>query len=313
VASSQTLIEPRSIKPNPDNPRLIFHQDELDALEESIRIQGILVPLSVYQKGKTHVLLDGERRWRCAVKLGLPRVPVVIQDEPDRLQNIMMMFAIHNARTDWDPLPTAYKLQELEEEYARRQGRAPNEREIAEIASISRGEVRRLRQLLSLPEEYRDELMDELELPRSQQVLTVDHVLEATKGAAALRSREIIDLDEEDELRRAIVDKFKAGVETNTVEPRQLMRIGRAVDREQVSPRTARKLARRLIEQPEYTIQRAFQSSVEAIDYQHGSHQLATRLEARLEEQLNRSFELDDELRDSLERLRRLIAKVLKQ
>ena len=26
----------------------------------------------------------------------------------------MMMFAIHNARQDWDPLPTALKLEELE-------------------------------------------------------------------------------------------------------------------------------------------------------------------------------------------------------
>lgn len=39
-------------------------------------------------------------------------MPVIVQPKPDKLQNIMMMFAIHNARRDWDPLPTAYTLQE---------------------------------------------------------------------------------------------------------------------------------------------------------------------------------------------------------
>jgi len=312
MASSQTLVSPQEIDPNPDNPRLIFHEDELEALEESIKLQGILVPLSVYEKGRRYVLLDGERRWRCALKLGLPRIPVVVQAEPDRLQNIMMMFAIHNARTDWDPLPTAYKLQELEEEYTQRQGQRPSEKQLAEIASISRGEVRRLRQLLGLPEEYRTELMGQLELPRSQQSLTVDHVLEASKGAAALRTREIIDKGEEEELRRALVDKFRDRIETNTVAPRQLMRIGRAVDREQVSPSSARKVTRRLISEPGYTIERAFESTVEGIDYQHGSQQLASRLESRLLEQIERSFELDDEFRASLERLQQAILNLLK-
>ncbi|MDX6652055.1 MAG: ParB family transcriptional regulator, chromosome partitioning protein [Solirubrobacterales bacterium] len=313
MASSQTLLAPRDIDPNPDNPRLIFHEAELQALEDSIKLQGVLVPLSVFEKGRRHVLLDGERRWRCALKLGLPRIPVVVQAEPDRLQNIMMMFAIHNARKDWDPLPTAYKLQELEHEYAQRQGRKPSEKELAQIASISRGEVRRLRQLLALPDEYHNELMAQLELPRSQQSLTVDHVLEASKGAAALRSREIINRDEEEQLRRALVDKFKDRTETNTVEPRQLMRIGRAVDREQVSAATARKVTRRLITEPRFTIKRAFESTVEGIDYQHGSQQLVSRLLTRLHAQLERSFEVDDEFRNMLEELQHVIAKVLKR
>src|SRR5262249_16320059 len=156
---------------------------------------------TVYQHAKNdYVLLDGERRWRCAIKLGLPRVPVIVQPKPDRLQNIMMMFAIHNSRTDWDPLPTAYKLEELEKELPSRQGRGPNERELAELASLTRGEVRRLKNLLGLPADYRDELMRELELPRAEQVLTVDVVLEATRGAAALRKREVLEPTEEDAL-----------------------------------------------------------------------------------------------------------------
>ena len=116
------LIDPAKISPNPDNPRLIFRIQELDELEQSIDSQGILVPLAVYSEGKRFVLLDGERRWRCARKLGLHNVPAIIQPKPARVQNIMMMFAIHNARRDWLPLPTALKLQDLETELSRAKG-----------------------------------------------------------------------------------------------------------------------------------------------------------------------------------------------
>src|SRR5215218_3019595 len=146
------LIDPRRLTPNPENPRLIFRQEELQLLQDSIQHQGILVPLTVYREGRGFVILDGERRWRCAIKLGLDRVPAIVQPKPAPLQNLMMMFAIHNQRRDWDPLPTAYKLRDLEQTITEEWGRAPTESELAELASITRGEVRRYKQLLGLPD-----------------------------------------------------------------------------------------------------------------------------------------------------------------
>ena len=131
MAEHIRLIDPRRLKRNPENPRLIFRQEDLDSLRDSIAAQGILVPLTLYEAGRTFYLLDGERRWRCALKLGLSTVPAIVQPKPDRLQNLMMMFSIHNARTDWDPLPTAIKLHEIEKEFAVRNGRPPKEAELA--------------------------------------------------------------------------------------------------------------------------------------------------------------------------------------
>ena len=95
MAENVKLISPLKLDKNRDNPRLIFHQDELEQLEQSIAEQGILVPLTVYRDGKRFCLLDGERRWRCALKLGLDSVPVIVQPKPDRMLNLMMMFATH--------------------------------------------------------------------------------------------------------------------------------------------------------------------------------------------------------------------------
>src|SRR5688572_8429376 len=149
---SVRLVDPDDIDRNPENPRLVFREDELEALQESIASQGILVPLTIYEKGNGYIILDGERRWRCALKLGLSSVPAIIQPEPDAVTNIMMMFAIHKARSDWDPLPTAIKLEQLEGILEKRLGSRPTEQQLAAAASLSRGEVRRYRNISALPD-----------------------------------------------------------------------------------------------------------------------------------------------------------------
>jgi len=80
--------------------------------------------------------------------------------------------------------------------------------------------------------------MEELTKPREEQALTVDHVLEATRGASALAKRGVItDEEGEEELRRAVVDKFKSQVATSTVEPRCASLLSQ--DRRQIRVRLA--------------------------------------------------------------------------
>jgi ParB family transcriptional regulator, chromosome partitioning protein len=312
VTSSVRTINPRSLDRNPENPRLIFRAEDLDALEDSIKSQGILVPLTVYEDGKRTRILDGERRWRCALKLGLSTVPVIIQPKPDRLRNIMMMFAIPHARTDWDPLPTAYKLRDLSDLFTKQQGRQPSETELAELASTSRGEVRRLKKLLALPDEYQDELMAELNKPRHEQVLTVDLVLETTRGAEALQKRGLITQKEEDQLRKSIITKYRKNVIKNSTDPRMLARIARSVDRGEVSESVAKRVTQRLIHDRDYSISNAFSESAEHSDFEHATEQIAERLIGRLEDQVDRAYEVGPELRETLVKLSRAISRALK-
>lgn len=311
MADVVALFAPKEIGRNKDNPRLIFHKDDLESLERSIADQGILVPLTVFKDGKGYRLLDGERRWRCAIKLGLSRVPAIVQPKPERLQNIMMMFAIHHARTDWDPLPTALKLQDLQKEFENRNRRQATEAELAGLASLSRGEVRRLKKLLALPEVYRKELLDELEKPRSEQVLTVDHVIEATTAASLLRRQEVVDERGEDRLRRAILKKFRSKVIKSTVDPRKLARLARAVHRDEVPLQLARKVVKKLVEIPTYDIDSAFRDSVEQVDFQHHLEQQVARLSQVLEEHRRRQYTVPPALARELENLRRAIRDVM--
>jgi len=281
LESDATLLRvpTESVSPNPDNPRLIFRVDELEELETSIRIQGILVPLTVYREGRSNrfVILDGERRWRSATRLRLDRIPVIVQAKPAPMQNIMMMFAIHHAREDWDPLPSALKLGELSDLFEEQRSRPPRERELADLASMSVGEVRRLRQILDLPQPYIDELMAELELPRQEQRITVDQVLETTRGLTALTYREVLSESEIEPLRRSIVDKYREGVIESTVDPRLLARVARSVERNEVSVAAARESVLRLKDKG-VTIRQVFETVGARSDAEHQVELAANRL-----------------------------------
>lgn len=312
MAATVDLLDPRKIEKNPDNPRLIFQAEELSALEESIREQGILVPLTVYRDGRAFILLDGERRWRCAIRLGLHQIPVIVQAKPDRVTNIMMMFAIHNARQDWDPLPTALKLEELEKIMTKAAGEPPTERRLAAAASLSLGEVRRYRKILALSPHLRKELMGELKRPRGEQRLTVDHVLEALDGTSRIVKAGILPEDEKENFVDVIAEKFRSKALTSTVEPRKLSRIARAVEREAISVRRVRSELDKFVRSPSYTIDQVFKNTVEEADFAHGTEQLIRRSLARLREIRERNVELSPELKSALEDFMKEVRGLLK-
>src|SRR5437868_4620483 len=103
-------IDIELIDRNPENPRINFRQAELDELQESIRLYGVQVPITLYKEGKRYVLIDGERRWRCCLKLNKKTIPGLVQEKPSTLTNLLLMFNIHSLREQWDLLTIALKL-----------------------------------------------------------------------------------------------------------------------------------------------------------------------------------------------------------
>lgn len=151
------LVKTKSLEPNPYNPRRLFDREPLKELRESIRRVGILVPLTVYwsRREKKYVILDGQRRWMCAQKLGLTNVPVNVVAEPTIVQNIVTMFQIHKLRADWELMPTALTLEILIKETKEK-----NERRLAEITGLDVAVVSRCKKLLSYPKHYQDMMLD---------------------------------------------------------------------------------------------------------------------------------------------------------
>jgi ParB/RepB/Spo0J family partition protein len=146
------------IGPNPHNPRRLFDEEPMKILRESVKKLGILVPVTVYQAPRGHrpsseryILLDGERRWRCARELNLPDVPAIVVERPSDTQNILTMFHIHNLREGWQLMPTALKLKVLMDAL-----RETNERKLTELTKLSIPQIRRCKILLTYPVRYQN-------------------------------------------------------------------------------------------------------------------------------------------------------------
>jgi len=81
----------RSIRPNPAQPRKVFHQEALMELAESIRAHGILQPLSVRRCGSQYELIAGERRLRAAGIAGLTEIPCIVMNMDERESGMAAM------------------------------------------------------------------------------------------------------------------------------------------------------------------------------------------------------------------------------
>ena len=108
-------IQLNKIIPDPEQPRQKFIQSELIELQNSIEAQGILSPLLVesnYQDDN-YLLLDGERRYRCAKELQLEKVPVKVITGPlSFVDRTTIRFHVQEQHKDWSELDKAKAIYE---------------------------------------------------------------------------------------------------------------------------------------------------------------------------------------------------------
>ena len=132
------------VEPNPDQPRQDFHEEELQALADSIEIHGIIQPLTVRELPSGYYqIIAGERRWRAARIANLSEVPAVIIEADDK--KVKELALIENLqRQDLNPIEEALGYQSLIEEYGLTQ------EEAAKRVGKSRPTVANALRLLSL-------------------------------------------------------------------------------------------------------------------------------------------------------------------
>ena len=158
------------VEPNPDQPRKDFDPEELENLAESIRIHGLIQPLTVREMPNGYYqIIAGERRWRASRLAKLSEVPVVILEADDK--KAMELALIENLqRQDLNPVEEALGYKSLMEDYGLTQ------EEAASRVGKSRPAVANALRLLSLNPEV-------LELVRSSK-LTAGHA----RAIASLKS-----------------------------------------------------------------------------------------------------------------------------
>lgn len=79
-AGQVLLIPSEAIYPNPNQPRRSFDQEELVNLAISIRMNGILQPITVRETPNGYEVVSGERRLRASRLAGMLSVPCIVID-----------------------------------------------------------------------------------------------------------------------------------------------------------------------------------------------------------------------------------------
>jgi ParB/RepB/Spo0J family partition protein len=297
-----------SIDRNSDNPRLVFRPAEMETLQESISQHGVQVPISVYRDGKRFVLIDGERRWRCCLKLNRKTIPALIQEAPDGLTNLLLMFNIHALREQWDLMTIAVKLPKVIDLLSEKLRKKPTEEEISKETGLRRGVIRRCKLLINLPKKYTDKLLEELNKPKSQQKLTEDFFIEMERALKTVERAMPKVIDSKNRVRDVLIDKYREGTIRDITDFRYLPMIARP-DRVQASSSAASRSLTRAFQNNDYSIERAFKDSVSEAyserDFLSKIQQILERLDGVTER------DLDNELRTALETLFARLSKIL--
>ncbi|MGM9600285.1 MAG: ParB/RepB/Spo0J family partition protein [Faecousia sp.] len=156
------------IEPNPHQPRKNFDPEELESLAESIRVHGVMQPLTVRETGEgRYEIIAGERRWRASRAAGLTTIPCVVMEADDK--KAMELALIENLqRQDLNPVEEALGYQSLMTDFSMTQ------EEMANQVGKSRSAVANSLRLLSLSEKCLEQLREgKLTAGHARAVLTL--------------------------------------------------------------------------------------------------------------------------------------------
>lgn len=105
----------KDIYPNANQPRTHFDEKALQELAESIKVLGIIQPITVRKDGAKFEIISGERRYRASKMAGLKEIPAYVRLVND--QELLEMALVENIqREDLDAIEVALTYQRLLEE-----------------------------------------------------------------------------------------------------------------------------------------------------------------------------------------------------
>ncbi len=156
------------IRPNPFQPRKVFHDNQLQELVASIQEKGVLQPLIVRRKEDGYELIAGERRWRAAQKAGIKEVPILVRDVSD--SEMVELSLIENIqRESLNPIEEADAYKVLLDQFRLTQ------EEIAKKVGKDRSTIANMLRLLKLPPEIKQSLVDgDIDMGHARAFLSLD-------------------------------------------------------------------------------------------------------------------------------------------
>jgi ParB/RepB/Spo0J family partition protein len=286
---------------------LIFNDETIERLADSIKQQGVLVPLTVYEHkegSSTHVLLDGERRLRAAKLINLPKVPVWVIPEPTGTENTVRMFNIHMLREEWEELPVAWALERLIQETG-----ITETADLHKLTGLSVDRIRNIKILLAFPKSEQKLVADGK--------LSFNYLIELQKNVLGKLEKADDNLlgSKGREVRQAFIKKYLTDVDTDPIALRQ---VGKLIDTARVEGNVgarARSALLKLLAEPKMTVEEAYEmgaaASVELRRVLRDIEQLPERLQVVARSKIDPSEE--KVFKTALRKLQKVIADLLER
>jgi ParB family transcriptional regulator, chromosome partitioning protein len=167
LASGLMSLSLDSLLPNPYQPRTEWDDTQLQALAESIRVNGVIQPVIVRAVDGKYQVIAGERRLRAARLAGLEAIPAVVKTATDaEMLEIALVENIH--RMDLNPVERAQAYQNYLKEFSLSQAEAAGR--LGEDRSVIANYVR----LLELPGDIKKMLVErQLSMGHARAILSL--------------------------------------------------------------------------------------------------------------------------------------------
>lgn len=157
------------IETNPFQPRTDFDEQALAELADSIKLQGLIQPITVRRLSPhSYQLISGERRFRASKLAGLSYIPAYVRSAND--QQMLEMALIENIqRENLNAIEVALSFQRMIEECHLKQ------EELGDRVSKNRSTVTNYLRLLRLPPVIQAAIRDEqISMGHAKALLSVD-------------------------------------------------------------------------------------------------------------------------------------------
>lgn len=156
------------IEVNPFQPRTEFDREALSELSDSIKLQGLIQPITVRRLSeRSYQLISGERRLRASKLAGLTEIPAYIRTAND--QQMLEMALIENIqRENLNAIEVAISFQRMIDECDLKQ------EELGDRVSKNRSTVTNYLRLLKLPPSIQASIRDnEISMGHARALISV--------------------------------------------------------------------------------------------------------------------------------------------
>jgi ParB family chromosome partitioning protein len=159
------------IETNPYQPRTHFDLVALEELAQSIKVQGIIQPITLRKvESKRYQLISGERRFQASKMAGLTSIPAYVRTADD--EQMLQMALIENIqRQDLNPIEIGMAYHRLVEELNLKH------EDLGDKVGKNRATVNNYMRLLKLPPEIQIGLRDgKINMGHARALINVDNL-----------------------------------------------------------------------------------------------------------------------------------------